>query len=126
MIMDAHDPSNTSPSRSVERAQDEKVWHHTDQVTTRSVNIHAVLHDWAIRDEIRLRAQQQVVADRLERSRQQHIMPPYNHAAMRGRDQTTALVAGSELLHLSPYRRQLPEAARTCLALRLQLPCRIQ
>ncbi|CUI14970.1 Hypothetical protein, putative [Bodo saltans] len=40
------------------------------------VNVHAVLHDWAVRDEIRLRAQQQVIADRLERSRQQRILPP--------------------------------------------------
>ncbi|CUG77804.1 Hypothetical protein, putative, partial [Bodo saltans] len=82
-VTDVHDPSSTSPSRAViERAQDENVA--PDHISsTQSVNIHAVLHDWAIRDEIRLRAQQQLVADRLERSRHQHIMPPYNHA-MRG------------------------------------------
>jgi hypothetical protein len=44
------------------------------------VNVHAVLHDWAVRDETRLRAQQQLVADRLERSRLQHIVPPCSSA----------------------------------------------
>jgi hypothetical protein len=42
--------------------------------------VHAVLHAWAVRDETRLRAQQQLVADRLERSRLQHIVPPCSSA----------------------------------------------
>ncbi|CUI14972.1 Hypothetical protein, putative [Bodo saltans] len=48
-----------------------------------NANVHATLHNLAIRDEFRLRAQQKVVADRLERSRQHHILPPCSNNRVR-------------------------------------------
>jgi hypothetical protein len=45
---------------------------------TVNVNMHVMLHHMATRDELRLRAQQQDVFDRLERLRRQHIVSPSN------------------------------------------------